>query len=143
LRLPFIVKIAIVIFTIYEPFMKTIKTKLFAKWANKNDVSDKSLLEASKEIAADNYEANYGSGVIKKRVANKGRGKSSSVRTIVAFKSGKDCFFIYGFEKSAKSNISPNEEKALKVVTASLYAYSGDEIVRQINNGALIEVSDE
>jgi len=74
--------------------MKIIKTKLFAKWANKNDVSDKSLLEAAKEIAADNYEANYGSGVIKKRVANKGRGKSSSVRTIVAFKSGKDCFFM-------------------------------------------------
>ena len=85
-------------FTIHEQFMKTIKTKLFAKWANKNDVSDASLLEASKEIAAGKYEANYGSGVIKKRVANKGRGKSSSVRTIVAFKSGKDCFFIYGFE---------------------------------------------
>lgn len=123
--------------------MKTIKTKLFAKWANKNDVSDKSLLEAAKEIAADNYEVNYGSGVIKKRVANKGRGKSSSVRTIVAFKSGKDCFFIYGFEKSAKSNIPLNEERALKVVAVSLYAYSDDEIVRQIKNGALIEVSDE
>ena len=38
--------------------MKTIKTKLFAKWASKNDVNDKSLLEAAKEIAADNYEAN-------------------------------------------------------------------------------------
>lgn len=123
--------------------MKTIKTKLFAKWANKNDVSDKSLLEAAKEIAADNYEANYGSGVIKKRVANKGRGKSSSVRTIVAFKSGKDCFFIYGFEKSAKSNISPNEERALKVVAASLYANSEDDIIRLIQNGGLIEVSDE
>lgn len=123
--------------------MKTIKTKLFAKWANKNDISDKSLLEAANEIAADNYEANYGGGVIKKRVANKGRGKSSSVRTIVAFKSGKDCFFIYGFEKSAKNNISQNEEKALKVVAASLNAYSDDEILRQIKNGALIEVSDE
>ena len=123
--------------------MKTIKTKLFAKWANKNDVSDASLLEASKEIAAGNYEANYGSGVIKKRVANKGRGKSSSVRTIVAFKSGKDCFFIYGFEKSAKSNISQNEEKALKVVAVSLYAYSDNELAKQIKNGALIEVKDE
>lgn len=123
--------------------MKTIKTKLFAKWANKNDVSDSSLLEASKEIAAGNYEANYGSGVFKKRVANKGRGKSSSVRTIVAFKSGKDCFFIYGFEKSAKSNISQNEEKALKIVAISLYAYSDNELAQQIKNGALIEVKDE
>ena len=89
-----LVKIAIVIFTINERFMKTIKTKLFAKWANKNDVSDQSLLDAAKEIVADNYEANYGGGVIKKRIANKGRGKSGSVRTIVALKSGKNCFFI-------------------------------------------------
>ncbi len=45
--------------------MKIIKTKLFAKWANKNDVSDASLLGASEEIVAGRYEANYGSGVIK------------------------------------------------------------------------------
>lgn len=38
--------------------MKTIKTKLFAKWAKKNEMSDKSLFEAAKEIATDNYEAN-------------------------------------------------------------------------------------
>jgi hypothetical protein len=73
--------------------MKIIKTKLFSKWANKNDVGDKSLVDAAKEIVVGNYEANYGGGIIKKRVANKRRGKSSSVRTIVAFKSGKNCFF--------------------------------------------------
>lgn len=123
--------------------MKTIKTKLFAKWANKNDVSDHSLLDAAKEIVADNYEANYGGGVIKKRIANKGRGKSGSVRTIVAFKSGKNCFFVYGFEKNAKSNISQNEEKAIKVVAASLFAHSDDDLIRLLKNGALMEVSDE
>ena len=141
--LPYIVNFAIVKSTIFGRFMKIIKTKLFNKWANKNDVSNKSLMEASKEIAAGHYDANYGSGVIKKRVANKGRGKSSSVRTIVVFKRGKHCFFIYGFEKSAKSNISQNEEKALKVVAAALYAYSDSELAQQINKGALIEVKDE
>lgn len=45
--------------------MKTIKTKLFAKWASKNDVSNKSLLYAAKETETGNYEANYGSEVIK------------------------------------------------------------------------------
>ena len=123
--------------------MKTIKTKIFAKWANKNKVNDKSLLNAAKEITAGNYEANYGSGVIKKRIANKGRGKSGSVRTIVAFKSGKNCFFVYGFEKNVKSNISPNEEKAIKIIAASLFDFSDKEIIRQIKNGALIEVNDE
>ena len=141
--MPFIVKFAIVIVTTDEQLMKTIKTKLFAKWANKNDVSDQSLLNAAKEIIVDNYEANYGGGVIKKRVANKGRGKSGSVRTIVAFKKGKDCFFVYGFEKNSKSNISQNEEKAIKVVAKALFAYSDDDIIRLIKDGGLTEVSDE
>ena len=123
--------------------MKIIKTKLFTKWASKNNVSDKSLLNASKEIAVDNYEANFGAGIIKKRIATKGRGKSGSVRTIVAFKNGKDCFFVYGFEKNAKSNISSNEEKALKIIAASLFKLSKEEIIQQIKKGALMEVNDE
>jgi hypothetical protein len=133
--------IAIVNITAARFFMKTIKTKVFAKWANKNKVSDESLLCAAKEIAADNYEANYGGGVIKKRIANKGRGKSGSVRSIVAFKSGKNCFFVYGFEKNAKSNIATNEEKAIKILAKSLFAYSDENIRRLIEKGNLIEVN--
>ncbi|KTC76902.1 hypothetical protein Lbru_3009 [Legionella brunensis] len=44
--------------------MKIIKTKFFAKWAIKNQVSDESLNIAAKEIAIVIYEANYGGGVI-------------------------------------------------------------------------------
>ena len=123
--------------------MKTIKTKLFSKWANKNEVSDESLLLAAKEISDSNYEANYGGGVIKKRIANKRRGKSGSVRTIVAFKNGKNCFFVYGFEKNAKSNIDPNEEKAIKILATSLFAYSDENIMLLIKDGKLIEVNNE
>lgn len=123
--------------------MKIIKTKHFDKWAIKNQVSDESLNIAAKEIAIEIYEANYGGGVIKKRVANKGRGKSGSTRTIVAFKKGKHCFFIFGFEKNAKSNISSNEEKAFKIVARSLLAYSDVEINKLIEEGALVGVENE
>lgn len=123
--------------------MKIIKTKLFAKWASKNQVSDESLSIAAKEIAIEVYEANYGGGVIKKRVANKGRGKSGSTRTIVAFQKGKHCFFVFGFEKNAKSNISSNEEKAFKIIAKSLLAYSDLKISEMIKEGALVEVCNE
>jgi hypothetical protein len=56
--------------------MKIIKTKFFTKWSIKNDISDESLIKAAQEIVEDNDEANYGGGIIKKRIANKGRGKS-------------------------------------------------------------------
>lgn len=52
-------------------------------------------------------------------------------------------FFVYGFEKSARSNVSQNEEKAMKVIAKSLFSYSDDELVRLIKDGALIEVKDE
>lgn len=123
--------------------MKIIKTKLFAKWAIKNQVSDESLNIAAKEISIEIYEANYGGGVIKKCIANKGRGKSGSTRTIVAFKKGKHCFFVLGFEKNAKSNISSNEEKAFKIIAKSLLAYSDVEINRLIQEGALVEIENE
>lgn len=123
--------------------MKIIKTKLFSKWATKNKVSDEALATAAKEIAVDMYEANYGGGVIKKRVANKGRGKSGSTRTIVAFKKGKHCFFVFGFEKNAKSNISANEEKAFKIIAKSLFAYTDLEIEGLLKEGVLLEINYE
>jgi hypothetical protein len=123
--------------------MKTIKTKLFAKWAIKNQLSDNQLIEAAEEIAVDIYEANYGSGVIKKRIATKGRGKSSSTRTIVAFKKDHHCFFIFGYEKNTKSNITANEEKAFKIVAKSLLTYSDVELDELIKEGSLIEVKNE
>ena len=123
--------------------MKIIKTKLFTKWAIKNEVSDEALTAAAKEIAIDVYEANYGGGVVKKRVANKGRGKSGSTRTIVAFKKGRHCFFVFGFEKNAKSNISSNEERAFKIIAKSLLAYSDPELEEFFKEGVLVEIKNE
>lgn len=76
-------------------------------------------------------------------MANKGRGKSSSTRTIVAFKKGKNCFFIYGFEKNEKSNISSNEVKAFKIIAKSLLNYSNLELNQLIKDGILLEINNE
>lgn len=49
--------------------MRIIKTKKFAKWADQCALDDEALNRAAKEIAMEIYEANYGGGVIKKRIA--------------------------------------------------------------------------
>lgn len=120
--------------------MRVLKTKWFSKWAIKNDVSDDSLVEAAFEVKENRYEANYGHGLIKKRVSNKNRGKSGSTRTLLAFKKGTDCFFVYGFEKSDKENISTNEEKALKIIANELLTHSEQKIKKLISEKSLIEV---
>ena len=123
--------------------MRIIKTKKFSKWATKSKISDSDLVNTAKEIELGVFEANYGSGVLKKRVSNKGRGKSGSARTIVAFKKGNNCYFVFGFEKSDKDNISKNEEKALKLIAKTLLSYSNKEIDFRVEEGSLIEVDYE
>ena len=123
--------------------MKIIKTKKFSKWEERSKIDDDSLVEAAKEIRTNIYEANYGGGVVKKRIANMGRGKSSSARTIVAFKKGNHCYFVYGFEKNEKDNITLNEEKALKLVAKALLSYTDIELNHYIKEGSLIEVEYE
>lgn len=103
-------------------------------------MSDKLLSEAALEIRTENFEANYGGGVIKKRIATKGRGKSGSARTIVAFKKGNNCYFVYGFEKSERENISASEVEAFKMVSKKLFAFSDTDINEQIKKDSLIEV---
>lgn len=123
--------------------MGIIKTKKFSKWVIKSKMLDSALVDAAREIDLEMYEANYGGGVLKKRVSNKGRGKSSSARTIVAFKKGNNCYFVFGFEKSDKDNIFKNEEKALKLVAKTLLSYLDKEIDARIEEGNLIEVNYE
>lgn len=55
----------------------------------------------------------------------------------------KTLFFVFGFEKNAKSNISFNEEKAFKIIAKSLLADSDVEINKLIKEGALVEVENE
>lgn len=123
--------------------MRVFKTKRFAKWAKKSLVSDAILIKAAIEIEEGSFEANLGGSVLKKRVATKGRGKRGSVRTIVFFKKGRVCFFVYGFEKKEKDNITDNEEKAFKIIAKNLLAFSDTILKKQVAQGNLFEVYDE
>ena len=118
-------------------------TKSFSRWAKKNKLVIQQLRSAANEIAKGTFDANLGGGVIKKRVATKGRGKSASVRTIVAFKRGNHCFFIYGFEKSERKNITDKEEKVFKIVAKELFEFSNHDIKKRLEQRSLYEVPNE
>ena len=81
--------------------------------------------------------------VVKKRVALAGRGKSGGVRTLLAYKVGNKAFFVYGFAKNARANISADELKALKHLAKELLDYSDKALTVAIKHGALIEVEND
>ncbi len=62
---------------------------------------------------------------------------------MLAYKKGKDIFFLHGFEKNESENITEKEEDALKDLTESYYDLSNREILVAIKDGELIEVNNE
>lgn len=124
--------------------MRIFKNKAFSKWAASEDLGDDALRAAVDEIERGLIDADLGGHVVKKRVALGGRGKSGGVRTLLAYKAGDKAFFVYGFAKNARDNISADELKALKHLAKELLSYSDKALTEAIRHGALIEVeSDE
>ncbi len=120
--------------------LRAFKTKIFAKWARGEGLRDGALASAVVEMKRGLIDASMGGGVVKKRVALPGRGKRGSTRTLVAFRSGDKAFFIHGFAKTERANISDKELKALKLLAKELLNYPSASLGKATKAGELIEI---
>jgi hypothetical protein len=120
--------------------MQVFKTKTFAKWASGEGLDDDVLASAVEEMERGLIDARLAGQVIKKRVALPGRGKRGGVRTLVAFKQGEKAFFIFGFAKNERANISNDELKALKFLAKELLNYPATSLTKAVQAGELIEI---
>lgn len=123
--------------------MKIIKTRHFDRWAKKLELTDELLVTAVVEINNGLVDAYLGGSLVKKRLPVAGRGRRAGARTIVATHFGECCYFIYGFEKNAKANISHSELEALKALAIDLLAMPEDHLNALLKAERMIEVKDE
>jgi hypothetical protein len=79
-------------------------------------------------------------GVVKKRVGLSGRGKRGGARTLVATNRGNQWFFVFGFEKNERANISDDALEALKDIAEQLLAMTGKQLDEAMNDGSLTEI---
>jgi hypothetical protein len=86
------------------------------------------------------YEADLGGGLLKKRIARPGQGKSGGFRTIVATNNGDRCFFLYGFAKNDRANIDDEEEAALKKYGKTLLNMPPVSLSKAESEGEIIKV---
>ncbi len=63
--------------------MRVFKTKPFARFADHDGIDDNELCDAVRRAARGLIDADLGGGVIKQRLARKGRGKSGGFRSII------------------------------------------------------------
>ena len=86
----------------------------FARFADKEGITDSELREAVIRLETGQADADLGGGVYKVRIARAGEGKSGGYRVIVFFRSEERTFFHYGFAKSDRGNIDQGELRGFK-----------------------------
>ncbi len=110
------------------------------RFAKKAGIGDVALCEAIRDAERGLIAADLGGGVIKRRIARPGGGKSGGFRTLIVFRAGTRAFFVHGFAKNEKDNIGKDELVALKKLASELVAYDDKAIVRVVASGTLTEV---
>ena len=120
--------------------MRTFKTRTFQRWADKIGVTDLALLEAVAEMECGLIDTNLGANLYKKRVALPGRGKSGSTRTIIATQFAGVLFFLYGFEKNDRNNISTKELALYQSLAHGFLSMTQDQITTAMAGQVLTEI---
>lgn len=122
--------------------MRVFKTKWFSRFARREGIADGRLLETIREIEKGLVDADYGGGLIKKRMARDGGGKSGGYRTIIAYRSETRSVFMYCFAKSDKDNLDKHEVVAYRDAAAFYLRFSEAEIAVAVEKRELEEIAD-
>ncbi len=124
----------------YIEYAKNWRQKWFNKWARKNALSDKALIDTIDNVSANLGSVNLGGGLFKVRTPKIGKGKSGGFRTILIFKEKEIAIFVYGFAKTDKDNLDREELKYFKMLAKDLIKIKSSELVKLKKQGSFISL---
>ena len=119
---------------------RVFKTRHFSRWMRKTELSDRVLCVAVCEMEKGLIDADLGGSVVKKRVPLPGRGKSGSTRILVATNQGDRWFFLFGFKKNERSNVTEAELESLREIAKQLLVRTSRELDEAVGDGSLQEI---
>ena len=120
--------------------MRIFKNSWFARFADKEGITNGELVEVVDLLEAGQPDADLGGGVYKIRLARPGEGKSGDYRVIVFFKSEERTFFVYSFAKANKGNITEKDLRDFKKRAKIKLTLTDEEIRDDLRKKDLIEV---
>ena len=120
--------------------MQAHKTRTFARWMKREGRNDRDLHVALEEMQKGLVDARLGGGLVKKRIARAGQGKSGGYRVIVATNFGERWVFMFGFAKSERDNIDNDELKLIKRLAATLLSLNEGDLRNAMTAGELQEI---
>jgi hypothetical protein len=120
--------------------MQIFETRWFARFARQESITNASLLEAIARAERGLIDADLGGGLIKQRVARRGKGRSGGYRVIVAYRTKSRAIFLLGFAKSERENISRDELVLLRELAENWLGADARRIRKEIEAGNLREI---
>jgi hypothetical protein len=122
--------------------MRVFMTRWFARFARREGISARSLLDAIARADQGLINADLGGGLIKQRVARPGKGRSGGYRVIVAYAAKARAIFLFGFAKNERKNISSDELVSLRGLAENWLAFGTAKIREEVEAGNLQEIED-
>lgn len=119
--------------------MRVFKTRFFSKFAAKSAIDDLDLCEAVRRASVGLIDADLGGGVIKQRIARKGRGKSGGFRTIILFRSGDRAIFVDGYAKKDMATIDDDDLRDYRMLAKVLLSYDRADLDKAVASRVLLE----
>ena len=103
-------------------------------------LADSDLHDALAEMQNGLVDARLGGGLVKKRIARAGQGKSGGYRVLVASHFGERWVFMYGFAKNERDNIDDDELKLMKRIAVTFLGLNDSDVRKALAAGELQEI---
>ena len=127
------------------------KLKTAVRWSKKSGFTDQFLLRALDEIEQGLFDADYGAGLYKKRVAKPGKGKSGGWRIIIAKKEivneGQNTYvrwlFATGYSKNEMDDLPDDKRDFYKAYCSMILSKDTQMLKKLVLEGDLIKVTEQ
>lgn len=123
--------------------MRIFQSRWLQRFAAKEGIPASLLRDAIARAEKGQIDADLGGGVIKQRVARPRQGKASGYRTIIFFRRGARAILAYGFSKSQRANIDPDEQRQFKEAAKLVLDLSEQQLKTSLERGDFVEVKSE
>jgi hypothetical protein len=120
--------------------VRIFKTAWFGRFAQVRDIPDALLREAVERAERGSVDARLGRGVLKQRIPRVGSGRSGGYRAIVLLRPGERAFFVYGYAKSDRSDLRPDEVAQFKHMARHVLGLTDDQLAALVARGDFEEV---
>lgn len=120
--------------------MRIFKGREFSKFARREDISDQKLIDAIKRAESGLIDADYGGGLIKQRISRLNEGKSGGYRSIVIYQKGDKAFFVYGFAKNERENITQTQKNDFKKLARALLSATEEQLKSLLDKCSIEEI---